>query len=150
MPCNYAGVVELADTAGSNPAADEACEFKSHHQYHSKLLYWGIAKLVRHRTLTPTRGLTSSAGSSPATPANGLGGYMPRKSDGVAKITKKIPSSECGSGVLCETRSGKRYQITQSQEKKKHTLWKVVDDGYEKIATGDSPYALYTLIDWDS
>ena len=27
--------------------------------------YWGIAKVVRHRTLTP-----ASVGSSPATPAN--------------------------------------------------------------------------------
>ena len=37
---------------------------------------------------------------------------MPKKDSGVtkektSKIVKKIPASECGTGVLCTTRSGK-------------------------------------------
>lgn len=79
---------------------------------------------------------------------------MPKKDSGVtkektSKIVKKISASECGTGVLCTTRSGKQYQISQNPEKKKHTLWRILDGGYEKIATGDSPYDLYPLIDWD-
>lgn len=66
-----------------------------------------------------------------------------------AKVVKKIPTSESGTGVLCKTKSGKLYQITQNPEKRKHTLWKVVDGGFEKLATGDSPYDLYPLIRWD-
>lgn len=79
---------------------------------------------------------------------------MPKKDSGVtkektSKIVKKIPASECGIGVLCTTKSGKQYQISQNPEKKKHTLWHIVDGGYEKLATGNSPYDLYPLIDWD-
>lgn len=79
---------------------------------------------------------------------------MPRKATDVvkekaSKVVKKLPASECGTGVLCTTRSDKRYQISQNPEKKKHTLWRIVDGGYEKLATGNSPYDLYSLIDWD-
>jgi hypothetical protein len=79
---------------------------------------------------------------------------MPRKAVGAvkeksSKVVKKLPASECGTGVLCTTRSGKQYQISQNPEKKKHTLWRIVDGGYEKLATGNSPYDLYPLIDWD-
>ena len=57
---------------------------------------------------------------------------MPKKDSGVtkektSKIVKKISASECGTGVLCTTRSGKQYQISQNPEKKKHTLWRIVD-----------------------
>lgn len=65
------------------------------------------------------------------------------------RIIKKIPSSDCGMGVLCTTTSGQQYKISQNPEKKKHTLWKVVSGGLEKIKTADSPYELYPLIDWD-
>lgn len=79
---------------------------------------------------------------------------MPRKVTGAtqekpSKIVKNLPASEYGTGVLCTTRSGKRYQISQNPEKKKHTLWRIVDGGYEKLAIGNSPYDLYPLIDWD-
>lgn len=79
---------------------------------------------------------------------------MPRKAASVvkekaSKVVKRLPVSEYGTGVLCKTKSGKQYQISQNPEKKKHTLWRIVDGGYEKIATGDSPYDLYALIDWD-
>lgn len=78
---------------------------------------------------------------------------MPRRATGAtqemtSKIVKKLPTSECGTGVLCTTRSGKQYQISHNPEKKKHTLWRIVDGEYEKLATGDSPYDLYSLIDW--
>ena len=48
---------------------------------------------------------------------------MPRKAAGVvkekaSKVVKKLPASECGSGVLCKTKSGKQYQISQNPEKK--------------------------------
>ena len=41
------------------------------------------------------------------------------------------------------------FQISQNTEKKKHTLWKIVAGGFEKIATANSPYDLYELIPWD-
>lgn len=66
-----------------------------------------------------------------------------------SKVVKKIPPSECGTGVVCKTQSGKIYKITQNPDKGKHTLWKPLDDGYEKLATADSPYDLYEKIDWE-
>ena len=79
---------------------------------------------------------------------------MPRKASSLSvdkerKVVKKIPASDCGTGVLCKTRSGKEYRIYQNPEKHKHTLWRIVDSGFEKIATADSPYDLYPLVDWD-
>lgn len=68
----------------------------------------------------------------------------------VTRIIRKIPSSEYGAGVTCKTRSGKLYQISNNPERRKHTLWMIIDGGYEKIATGDSPFDLYQLIDWNS
>lgn len=65
------------------------------------------------------------------------------------KVIKKLPVSECGIGVLCKTKSGKLYKISQNPDKKKHTLWRIVDEGYEKIATADSPYDLYEKINWE-
>ena len=48
---------------------------------------------------------------------------MPRKAASVvkekaSKVVKKLPASECGTGVLCTTMSGKQYQIIQNPEKK--------------------------------
>lgn len=76
---------------------------------------------------------------------------MARKSavEKQSKIIKKIPTSECGAGQICTTASGKQYRITQNPEKRKHTLWMVVNGGYEKLATSDSPYDLYPMIDWE-
>lgn len=78
---------------------------------------------------------------------------MPRKattsSDKKPTIVKKLPASEYGVGVHCTTKSGKEYQISQCPEKNRHTLWKIVDGGYEKVSTADSPHDLYALIDWD-
>lgn len=76
---------------------------------------------------------------------------MPRKAAvaEMPKIVKKIPASENGTGVLCKTKSGKEYQISQNTDKGKHTLWRKVDGGFEKVATAGSPYDLYPMIDWD-
>ena len=56
-----------------------------------------------------------------------------------SKVVKSIPSSETGSGVICNTMSGDKYFISQNPLKKQFTLWKYADDGFEKIATSDSP-----------
>lgn len=79
---------------------------------------------------------------------------MPRKASAAtiekeSKIVKKLPAADCGCGVLCRTRSGKEYSISQNPEKHRHTLWRIVDGGYEKMASADSPYDLYPLVDWD-
>lgn len=68
----------------------------------------------------------------------------------MAKLIKKLPASESGAGVLCNTVGGSQYRITQNPDKKKHTLWKIYPDGLEKIKTADSPYDLYDLIPWQN
>ena len=55
------------------------------------------------------------------------------------KIVKTIPSSETGRGVLCTTASGDKYTISQNPLKMQFTLWKHIEDGYEKIATANNP-----------
>ena len=59
-----------------------------------------------------------------------------------SKTVKTIPSSETGQGVICYTKpnkSGDKYLITQNPLKNQFTLWKCVDDGFEKITTSDNP-----------
>lgn len=65
------------------------------------------------------------------------------------KIVKKIPVSENGPGVLCTTKGGKQYKISQNTEKMKFTLWKVMENGFVKIATANSPLDLDELVPWD-
>lgn len=77
---------------------------------------------------------------------------MPRKSvnaveNTATKLVKKIPATETGHGVIYHTLSGKEYRITQNPIKQMHTLWKVVDGGFEKIAVDASPNNLYPLIE---
>ena len=55
------------------------------------------------------------------------------------KIVKTIPSSETGSGVLCTTLSGDKYTISQNPVKMQFTLWKHIEDGFEKITTANNP-----------
>ena len=64
-------------------------------------------------------------------------------------IVKSIPTSENGDGVLGETNSGQKYQISQNVERKKFTLWQVVNKGFIKVKTANSPVDLYGLIPWD-
>lgn len=65
------------------------------------------------------------------------------------KIVRNIPTSENGAGVLCTTKSGQKYQISQNVEKSKFTLWKVVEKGFVKMKTASSPVDLYELIPWE-
>lgn len=65
------------------------------------------------------------------------------------KIVKSIPASDNGAGVLCVTSSGQKYQISQNVERKKFTLWQVVNKGFIKIKTANSPVDLYDLVPWD-
>ena len=57
-----------------------------------------------------------------------------------------IPSSENGYGVHYIALSGQKYYISQNLDKRKHTLWKHVEGGYQRIAVADSPYELYEEI----
>lgn len=65
------------------------------------------------------------------------------------KFSKNIPASENGAGVQCSTRTGKKFQISQNIEKMRFILWRVVDEGYEKIASANSPSDLYSIIPWE-
>ena len=65
------------------------------------------------------------------------------------KIVKSIPASDNGAGVLCVTSSGQKYQISQNVERKKFTLWQVVNKGFIKIKTVNSPVDLYDLVPWE-
>lgn len=65
-------------------------------------------------------------------------------------VVKSIPKSEDGSGIICSTKTEFDYQITQNTSKIKNrfTLWKILPDGYEKIASGNTPFDLYPLVEW--
>ena len=61
-----------------------------------------------------------------------------------SKIVKTIPSSEiekvdCANG---------KYIITENPLKEQFTLWKCLDDGFEKIDTSDSPLYFDDIIPW--
>lgn len=65
------------------------------------------------------------------------------------KVVRSIPTSDTGAGVLCITKSGQKYQISQNVEKMKFTLWKIVDKGFVKVRIANSPVDLYGLVPWD-
>lgn len=65
------------------------------------------------------------------------------------KIVKSIPASDNGAGVLCITKFGQKYQISQNVEKMKFTLWKVMNKGFVKIKTASSPVDLYDFVPWE-
>ena len=58
-------------------------------------------------------------------------------------IVKQIPKSDNGHGVLYTKSNGNVYQISNNPIKKRFTLWKVLENGYEKISTSDNPLNLY-------
>ena len=63
-----------------------------------------------------------------------------------SKVVKKLPLSDSGPGVVC---NGKYvYIISQDLKKQRFTLWKKIDEGYEKIASSDSPMKLYDKVEW--
>lgn len=65
-----------------------------------------------------------------------------------SKIVKTIPSSETGAGVSCLAKSGDRYLITQNPLKEQFTLWKCLDDGFEKIKTSSNPLEFDNMVPW--
>lgn len=64
-----------------------------------------------------------------------------------SKIVKAIPSSETGSRTTCASSEGE-YIITQNPLKAQFTLWKCLEDGFEKIDTSDSPLDFDDVIPW--
>lgn len=65
-----------------------------------------------------------------------------------SKTVKGIPNSETGTGVICITESSGEYLITQNPLKEQFTLWKVCEDGFERISTSDSPLDFDSIIPW--
>lgn len=65
------------------------------------------------------------------------------------KLIKEIPDSETGNMVTYYTKpnaSGDKYLITHCPFKKRFTLWKCLDGGYEKISESDSPLKFKDMI----
>ena len=59
-----------------------------------------------------------------------------------SKVVKSIPASETGSMVTCFTKpneSGDKYLITQNPLKAQFTLWKCLENGFERISTSNNP-----------
>ena len=65
-----------------------------------------------------------------------------------SKIIKTIPNSETGVGVDCLTKSGDKYLITQNPLKEQFTLWKCLEDGFEKIGVKNNPREFEKIIPW--
>lgn len=63
-----------------------------------------------------------------------------------SKIVKTIPSSETGARTSCL--NGK-YLITNNPIEERFTLWKCLDDGFEKIKTSDNPLDFDSVIPWN-
>lgn len=63
-----------------------------------------------------------------------------------SKVIKAIPSSENGVGVECL--NGK-YLITQNPLKEQFTLWKCLDDGFERVKTSENPLDFDKIIPWN-
>ena len=61
-----------------------------------------------------------------------------------SKILKAIPNSETGK-VDCA--NGKLI-ITENHLKEQFTLWKRLEDGFEKIKISDNPLEFDDVIDW--
>ena len=65
-----------------------------------------------------------------------------------SKIVKSIPNTENGVGTSCITELGEKYLITQNPLKEQFTLWKIYEDGFERISTSDSPLDFDNIIPW--
>lgn len=69
-----------------------------------------------------------------------------------SKVVKSIPTSETGSMVTCFTKpneSGDKYLITQNPLKAQFTLWKCLENGFEKISTSNNPLDLNKKIPYE-
>ena len=68
-----------------------------------------------------------------------------------SKVVKNIPSSD-GIKVTCFTKpneSGDKYVISLNSLKMQFTLWKCIEDGFEKMKSSDSPLDLYELVPYE-
>lgn len=61
-----------------------------------------------------------------------------------SKVIKTIPNSEIGK-VDC---ANGKYLITQNHLKEQFTLWKCLDNGFERVKTSYNPLDFDKLIDW--
>lgn len=69
-----------------------------------------------------------------------------------SKILKSIPSTETGSRTTCFTKpydSGDKYIITECPLKAQFTLWKCVEDGFERIKTANNPLDFDDVIPYE-
>ena len=64
--------------------------------------------------------------------------------DAKSKVIKAIPNSET---EKVECLEGK-YLITYNHLKEQSTLWKCLEDGFEKIKTSDNPLEFDKIIPW--
>jgi hypothetical protein len=68
-----------------------------------------------------------------------------------SKIVKTIPVSEI-QAVTCFTKSnesGDKYLITQNPLKAQFTLWKCIEEGFERIKTDGNPKDFDDLIPYE-
>ena len=68
-----------------------------------------------------------------------------------SKIVKAIPNSE-EEKATCFTKSnglGDKYLITENPLKEQFTLWKRIEDGFERIKTSDSPLDFDDVIPYE-
>lgn len=68
-----------------------------------------------------------------------------------SKIVKTIPASEIEKAI-CFTKPdslGDKYITTENPLKAQFTLWKCVEDGFEKIETSDSPLDFDDVIPYE-
>lgn len=63
-----------------------------------------------------------------------------------SKILKAIPNSEI---LKIDCLNGK-YLITQNPLKEQFTLWKCLEDGFERIDVSDNPLDFDDMIPWES
>ena len=69
-----------------------------------------------------------------------------------SKIVKTIPASETGTRTTCFTKpdnSGDKYLITQNPLKRQFTLWKCIEDGFERVKTSDNPMSFDDVIPYE-
>lgn len=68
-----------------------------------------------------------------------------------SKIVKAIPNSETEKAE-CFTKpehSGDKYLITENHLKEQFTLWKCLDDGFERVKTSDNPLVFDNVIPYE-
>ena len=68
-----------------------------------------------------------------------------------SKIVKTIPASEIEKAT-CFTKAdslGDKYLITENPLKAQFTLWKCIEEGFERIKTSDSPLDFDDVIPYE-